>query len=190
MGDGVAGFGIKYCFYAGQNIADFAGSELLVETYGLETLQRVLVDLGLIATRVAPDGTVAVPDAPGLGIELDEDALEDKIDHDWRNREAYDADDGALFINDGTGVFSEGSAAAPAPITIDSSFRYCFTNATTPHYYWDLTVTAAGHDAYQAAGITVTAGQQTTSDATLVIQYRLQVRNLFMATVHPPFGAD
>lgn len=33
---------------------------------------------------------------------------------------------------------------------------------------WDLSVTAPGHDAYQAVGITVTAGQQTTSDATLV----------------------
>jgi galactonate dehydratase len=31
-----------------------------------------------------------------LGIELDEDALEDKIDHDWRNHESYLADDGSV----------------------------------------------------------------------------------------------
>src|SRR6202171_836148 len=36
-----------------------------------------------------------VPTAPGLGIELDENALADKIGHDWRNPEAYDADDGS-----------------------------------------------------------------------------------------------
>jgi hypothetical protein len=35
---------------------------------------------------------------------------------------------------------------------------------------WDLAIQAAGHDAYAAAGITVSAGQQTTSDATLVKQ--------------------
>ena len=42
------------------------------------------------------DGHVAVPTGPGLGVELDEDALADKIDHDWRNRETYDADDGSV----------------------------------------------------------------------------------------------
>ncbi len=41
-------------------------------------------------------GTVAVPDRPGLGVELDENALADKIDHDWRNRETYDPDDGSV----------------------------------------------------------------------------------------------
>jgi len=42
------------------------------------------------------DGYVDLPTQPGLGIELDEDAMEDKIDHDWRNREAYDAFDGSV----------------------------------------------------------------------------------------------
>lgn len=41
-------------------------------------------------------GMVAVPDRPGLGVELDENALADKIDHDWRNRETYDPDDGSV----------------------------------------------------------------------------------------------
>ncbi len=42
------------------------------------------------------DGFVELPTGPGLGIELDEDALEDKIDHDWRNPMTYHPDDGAV----------------------------------------------------------------------------------------------
>jgi len=42
------------------------------------------------------NGYVAVPTGPGLGVELDEEQLADKIDHDWRNRETYDADDGSV----------------------------------------------------------------------------------------------
>jgi galactonate dehydratase len=41
-------------------------------------------------------GYVEVPSGPGLGIELDEDAVRDKIGHDWKNRELYDADDGSV----------------------------------------------------------------------------------------------
>jgi len=45
---------------------------------------------------VFKDGFVELPTAPGLGIELDEDALEDKIDHDWRNPETYHPDDNSV----------------------------------------------------------------------------------------------
>lgn len=41
------------------------------------------------------NGYLDLPTGPGLGIELDENALADKIGHDWRNPEAYDADDGS-----------------------------------------------------------------------------------------------
>jgi galactonate dehydratase len=41
------------------------------------------------------NGFLDLPTGPGLGIELDENAMADKIGHDWRNPEAYDADDGA-----------------------------------------------------------------------------------------------
>ena len=41
--------------------------------------------------------TSTCPTGPGLGIELDEDALADKIGHDWKNPEAYDADDGSVM---------------------------------------------------------------------------------------------
>ena len=33
-------------------------------------------------------GYIPIPTGPGLGIELDENALADKIDHDWRNPES------------------------------------------------------------------------------------------------------
>src|SRR5216684_1948546 len=45
---------------------------------------------------VVKKGYIDVPTGPGLGIELDENALADKIGHDWKNRELYDADDGSV----------------------------------------------------------------------------------------------
>lgn len=45
---------------------------------------------------VVRDGHVDVPAAPGLGIELDEALIADKIDHDWKNPESYDSDDGSV----------------------------------------------------------------------------------------------
>ncbi|MGH9665599.1 MAG: galactonate dehydratase [Bryobacteraceae bacterium] len=42
------------------------------------------------------DGYLDLPTGPGLGIELDEEALAGKIGHDWRNQESYDPDDGSV----------------------------------------------------------------------------------------------
>ena len=42
------------------------------------------------------DGYLELPAGPGLGIELDENALADKLGHDWRNPEPYDGDDGSV----------------------------------------------------------------------------------------------
>lgn len=42
------------------------------------------------------DGYIDIPTAAGLGVELDENALANKIDHDWRNRETYDVNDGSV----------------------------------------------------------------------------------------------
>jgi galactonate dehydratase len=42
------------------------------------------------------DGYLPLPTAPGLGVELDEDALADKIDHDWQNPRTY-AEDGSAI---------------------------------------------------------------------------------------------
>ena len=48
---------------------------------------------------VVKDGYVDLPTAPGLGIELDEEAMRanDLIGHDWRNPEAYHPDDGTAI---------------------------------------------------------------------------------------------
>ncbi|MBI3422245.1 MAG: galactonate dehydratase [Acidobacteria bacterium] len=42
------------------------------------------------------DGYLDLPTGPGLGIELDEEAMKDKLGHDWRNQETYDPDDGSV----------------------------------------------------------------------------------------------
>jgi galactonate dehydratase len=42
------------------------------------------------------NGYVAIPDGPGLGIELDDDAVAARLDHNWRNRETYDLNDGSV----------------------------------------------------------------------------------------------
>jgi galactonate dehydratase len=42
-------------------------------------------------------GYIDVPTGPGLGVELDENDLADKIGHDWKNRELYDEDDGSVL---------------------------------------------------------------------------------------------
>ena len=41
-------------------------------------------------------GYIPLPAGPGLGIELDEDALEDKLGHDWRSPEPYLDSDGSV----------------------------------------------------------------------------------------------
>lgn len=41
-------------------------------------------------------GYLDLPTAPGLGVELDENAMADKMGHDWKNQESYDADDGSV----------------------------------------------------------------------------------------------
>ena len=45
---------------------------------------------------VVRNGYLDLPTGPGLGIELDEDAVAGKIGHDWKNQEEYDADDGSV----------------------------------------------------------------------------------------------
>jgi len=42
------------------------------------------------------NGHIAIPTGPGLGIELDEQAVAEKIDHDWQNPETYHPDDGSV----------------------------------------------------------------------------------------------
>jgi galactonate dehydratase len=42
------------------------------------------------------DGYLDLPTAPGLGILLDDNAMADKLGHDWRNPETYDSEDGSV----------------------------------------------------------------------------------------------
>ena len=46
--------------------------------------------------KLEKDGTVLIPRGPGLGIELDEELMADKIGHDWTNPESYDPRDGSV----------------------------------------------------------------------------------------------
>ena len=42
-------------------------------------------------------GYLDLPTGPGLGIELDDARMADKIDQEWKNREEYDADDHSVM---------------------------------------------------------------------------------------------
>jgi galactonate dehydratase len=57
---------------------------------------RTLGEGYLKAPFVLKKGFVNVPSGPGLGIELDEDAVAKKIGHKWRSTESYDEDDGSV----------------------------------------------------------------------------------------------
>lgn len=60
--------------------------------------EQVSLGEGYLKTpfKLQQDGTVLIPRGPGLGIELDEDQLADKIGHNWTNPESYNALDGSV----------------------------------------------------------------------------------------------
>jgi len=58
--------------------------------------QRSLGEGYLKQPFVVHDGYVEVPKGPGLGIELDEQAVAGKIGHNWKSTESYDEDDGSV----------------------------------------------------------------------------------------------
>jgi galactonate dehydratase len=58
--------------------------------------QRSLGDGYLKQPFVVRDGYVAVPTGPGLGIELDDQAVASKVGHSWKSTESYDEDDGSV----------------------------------------------------------------------------------------------
>src|SRR5262249_47867793 len=74
-----------------------AGVQLSASIPNFLCQEQISLDEGYIKQpfRVR-DGYLKLPKGPGLGIELDENALADKIDHDWRNQESYDADDNSV----------------------------------------------------------------------------------------------
>lgn len=74
-----------------------AGLQLAASIPNFLCQEQVSLGDGYIKTPFKVDqGYIALPTAPGLGVELDDNALADKIDHDWRNRETYDLNDGSV----------------------------------------------------------------------------------------------
>lgn len=45
---------------------------------------------------VVKEGYIDVPTAPGLGVEIDEEALKELIGHDWQNKQTFDPNDGSV----------------------------------------------------------------------------------------------
>ena len=74
-----------------------AGIQLAASIPNFLCQEQVTLGDGYLKTPFqVENGYIPIPTGPGLGIELDEEALADKIDHDWRNKETYDADDGSV----------------------------------------------------------------------------------------------
>ena len=74
-----------------------AGLHLAASIPNFLCQEQVSLGAGYLKTPFAVrDGYIDVPTGPGLGIELDEAQMADKIGHDWRNPETYDEDDGSV----------------------------------------------------------------------------------------------
>ena len=59
--------------------------------------EQVSLGEGYVKTPfVVKEGYVDLPTGPGLGIEIDEEALADKIGHDWESPQTYFAPDGSV----------------------------------------------------------------------------------------------
>jgi len=74
-----------------------AGAQIAASIPNFLCQEQVSLGEGYIKQPfVVREGYLELPKGPGLGIELDENALADKINHDWRNPQSYDADDGSV----------------------------------------------------------------------------------------------
>jgi galactonate dehydratase len=74
-----------------------AGVQLAASIPNFLCQEQVSLGEGYLKTPFkVREGYLDLPNGPGLGIELDEDAMAPQIGHDWTNRESYDADDGSV----------------------------------------------------------------------------------------------
>ncbi|MEN6532703.1 MAG: galactonate dehydratase [Bryobacteraceae bacterium] len=74
-----------------------AGVQLAASIPNFLCQEQASLGVGYLKTPFnVRDGYLDLPTGPGLGIELDENAMADKIGHDWHNPEAFDADDGSV----------------------------------------------------------------------------------------------
>ena len=78
-------------------IALAAGIQLAASIPNFLCQEQVSLGEGYLRTPfVVRNGYIDLPTGPGLGIELDDKLMADKIGHKWRNRETYDEDDGSV----------------------------------------------------------------------------------------------
>lgn len=74
-----------------------AGVQLAASIPNFLCQEQVTLGEGyLMKPFVVREGYLNLPTGPGLGIELDDDAVAAKIGHDWHGQESYDADDGSV----------------------------------------------------------------------------------------------
>ncbi len=74
-----------------------AGLQLAASIPNFLCQEQVTLGEGYLKTPfTVHDGHIPLPTAPGLGIELDDAALADKLGHDWRNPETYLESDGSV----------------------------------------------------------------------------------------------
>jgi galactonate dehydratase len=74
-----------------------AGVQLAASIPNFLIQEQVSLGDGYIKTPFkVREGYLDLPTAPGLGVEIDDNAIADKIGHNWRNPESYDVDDGSV----------------------------------------------------------------------------------------------
>jgi galactonate dehydratase len=74
-----------------------AGVQIAASIPNFLCQEQVSLGVGYVKTPFTlRGGYLDLPTGPGLGIELDDNAMAGKIGHDWRNRESYDSDDGSV----------------------------------------------------------------------------------------------
>jgi len=74
-----------------------AGVQLAASIPNFLCQEQVSLGEGYLKTPFkVREGYLDVPTGPGLGIELDENAMADKLGHNWTNQESYDVDDGSV----------------------------------------------------------------------------------------------
>ncbi|MDH7571594.1 MAG: enolase C-terminal domain-like protein, partial [Armatimonadota bacterium] len=73
-----------------------AGIQLDASIPNFLAQEQVSLGEGYLKTPfVVREGYIELPTGPGLGVELDEEAVAEKMGHDWRSPETFHPDDGA-----------------------------------------------------------------------------------------------
>jgi galactonate dehydratase len=74
-----------------------AGIQLAASIPNFLAQEQVTLGEGYLKSPfIAKDGYVDIPTGPGLGIELDDNAVMSKLGHDWKTPETFDSDDGSV----------------------------------------------------------------------------------------------